>query len=357
MSNIAKSLMLISLVLPFGLVSAQQLSSKSIKLDCLKKDFNYINIQESLEANPNSLNLNIPDYNLSECSGPIISQTIKVNPSLILNNQIQSFHQNPNSNFSAWNTGNRFDYSPPTLGDITTYEGTGGKSKESAKCWTSKVWGLYGNGNILKKSSSGMNYLRWHALSVEPSKNNCKGDRIVCDDDPDATGYHHIVDGKIDRLMRNSTPWTVRAGTAGHDLSQLLKVDKFYSGWVTIRIRGRLVAGNEKFYLRIFQGFGKNNQMNFAHSQTLPGIQFDKSDSTFDYISIVNLNTQFKYISDLEKNNPTKELIKYMQISLVSARPELGHVLDVFSIKFFEGIHASPDSSESETIARINYCK
>jgi hypothetical protein len=222
----------------------------------------------------------------------------------------------------------------PTYGDPRTYSGTGGVKVAHANCWVSNVWGLYGNGYITKRFYDGRPYLNWRAMSIEPKKNQCNGERTKCVDDPDSTGFHHVPDVRAKRVMRE--------GTAGHDISQLIPVGRFYNGLVTIRIRAKFNSGNNKFYVRIIQGVGAGKQMNRAFSHTLPGITLKDNGQFMDYVMITNLDQQNQALSGLSDVDLKKE--KFMQVVLTSATPQFGHDVDVARISLYRGINAPGNS-------------
>jgi len=285
----------------------------------------------------------------AECD-VILHHAIEVSPSVDILGPGNIEDELPNSSFQHWSKGDHYHYRAPTFGDPSTYSGTGGLKIEHANCWVSNVWGLFGSGVINREFNNARNYLNWVATSIKPPINQCGGDRIKCLDDPDATGFHHVIDARAHKVMRE--------GTAGHDLSQMLPVSEFYKGWITVRIRVRLNEGNNKFYFRVIQGFGKKSQMNMAVSQTLPGITIHKTGDIFDYVLFVNLDAQNKKLSVLE--NEFRGLAKYAQFTLTSAQPQFDHNLDVFRVSLYRGIGALDSSTfgsiDSLVVQRGKYC-
>ncbi|BDB27101.1 hypothetical protein CTP10_R45060 [Cupriavidus sp. P-10] len=249
----------------------------------------------------------------------------------------------PNSDFRNWPGASRVEYGAPRFGERQTYSGTGGRKVEHARCWVSNVWGLYGGGVISRIEDKSEKFLNWVGDSTSPPPNQCGGERRRCSDDPDATGFHHVFDPEARRL--------VRAGTAGHDLSQLIPVRDYLMDWVSVRVRIRYNKGNEKFYVRLMQGVGKDGQMKRSDSRTLPGIELVKDGSIHDYLMFVNLRGERDKLRDL--TDEARDLQKYVQISLSSARPEYGHDIDVFRISLHRGISAPQDPEFGSPDPRI----
>ncbi len=310
-----------------------------VRLECANPGASRLKLEAVLKKAPGAIQVELASENQSEC-GSLTDRAVEVAPDVDILGVGSASDEVPNGDFHRWGRSGPFSYAAPTYGRADTYEGTGGRRVESASCWKSKVWGLYGGGVIARRQGEEGIYLNWQAKSVRPPDNDCGGRRARCDDDPDATGFHHVEDRLANKIVRD--------GTAGQSLSQMIPVDRFFDDWVTVRVSMRNRGGNGRFYVRLLQGYGRNDQLSRSVGLTLPGITLAPSGRLMDYVLAANLKTKMAPMRQL--GAPQAGQRKYVQISLESATPELDHDVDVFRISLYRGIGA-PSSSRRNSAA------
>jgi hypothetical protein len=290
-------------------------------------------------------------------------------------------------------------YVAPTFGDAATYDGTGGLKVYGPDMWSGKMFGKIGDGSLDRISPSGTGrestdsqaFVRWIATSTVPpasvfdfSPTNVtsfavspvvvsqvahgliNGDFVWWDnasynggsfaestftvsnvtadtfelaitpdagftswisfgdmtDDPDATGFQHIHDPVLGTIRRS---W-IRNGTAGQELINRRPHDRA-SGSYTCRVRGKHVSGNGNFFIRIFQNMGENGTANT--STTLPGMDFAADGGGVkEFVLPIDLPDMSSF---------TFGQGSFLQVSLVSADPELSHHIEVTEIDLYQG--------------------